>query len=100
MPTAIVHRISGDDLQMMRRKIKGQRLLKFQEFYEHYELNAEFLERVVTKGWLWIFEYDPESKRQNSNWYTKEPPLLEKAKTSKWRLKTMLIVFFDKKCYS
>ena len=54
-----------------------------------------FLENVITGDESWIFEYDPETKRQSSEWYTPGPPRLKKARTSKSKVKCMFIVFFD-----
>ncbi|GFW74558.1 mariner Mos1 transposase [Trichonephila clavipes] len=42
-----------------------------------------------------MFEYDPESKRQSCEWHTKSYPRPKKARISKSRIKTMIIVFFD-----
>lgn len=53
------------------------------------------LEKVVTCDETWIFQYDPETKRQSMHWKTQSSPRMKKARMSKSKLKAMLIVFFD-----
>jgi hypothetical protein len=43
----------------------------------------------------WVFDYDPETKRQRAEWYTKSSSRPKKARMSRSRVKTMIIVFFD-----
>ena len=43
----------------------------------------------------WIFEYDPETKRQSSEWHTSNSPCLKKARMSKSKIRSMLICFFN-----
>ncbi|KAM7298352.1 putative uncharacterized protein FLJ37770 isoform X1 [Ixodes scapularis] len=108
IPKTIVHRILTEDLQMRKvcakmvpkvltSEMKEERLLKCQELHERFETDPEFLDRVITGDETWIFEYDPESKRQSSEWHTTESPRPKKARMSKSRIKAMLIVFFDRK---
>jgi [histone H3]-lysine36 N-dimethyltransferase SETMAR len=54
-----------------------------------------FLKNVITGDESWIFEYDPETKRQSMEWHTSASPRPKKAKRSKSKIKTMLICFFD-----
>ncbi|UYV61680.1 hypothetical protein LAZ67_1005891 [Cordylochernes scorpioides] len=51
--------------------------------------------QMLTEDESWMFEYDPESKRQSCAWHTKSSPRPKKARMSKSRIKTMSIVFFD-----
>jgi hypothetical protein len=51
---------------------------------------------VITGDETWTFEYDPETKRQSTEWHTSVFPKPKKAKMSKSKVKTML-VFFDVK---
>ncbi|GFX50462.1 HTH_48 domain-containing protein [Trichonephila clavipes] len=41
-------------------------------------------------------QYDPETKRQSNEWYTRQSPRQKKARMSKSKMKEMLIVFYDK----
>ncbi|UYV64691.1 hypothetical protein LAZ67_3001672 [Cordylochernes scorpioides] len=51
--------------------------------------------QMLTGDESWMFEYDPESKRQSCAWHTKSSPRAKKARMSKSRIKMMIIVFFD-----
>lgn len=106
MSTFAVHKIVTENLQM--RKIcaklvpkvlteeqKELRISRCQELLDLIQNEPDFLNCVVTGDESWMFEYDPESKRQSSEWHTKSSPRHKKARMSKSRIKTMLIVFFD-----
>ncbi|UYV74531.1 hypothetical protein LAZ67_12000019 [Cordylochernes scorpioides] len=60
------------------------------------ENNPDFSDNVVTGDESWTFQYDPETKAQSSEWHTPASPRPKKARMSKSRVKTMLIMFFDK----
>ncbi|UYV80229.1 hypothetical protein LAZ67_18002090 [Cordylochernes scorpioides] len=106
MSTFVVHVIVTEDLQM--RKVcaklvpkvltqdqKELRVLRCQELLDLIKNEPDFLNSVVTGDESWMFEYDPESKRQSCAWHTKSSPRPKKARMSKSRIKTMIIVFFD-----
>ncbi|UYV78357.1 hypothetical protein LAZ67_16001064 [Cordylochernes scorpioides] len=106
MSTFVVHGIVTEDLQM--RKVcaklvpkvltqdqKELRVLRCQELLDLIKNEPGFLNSVVTGDESWMFEYDPESKRQSCAWHTKSSPRPKKARMSKSRIKTMIIVFFD-----
>lgn len=106
LSTFVVHGIVTEDLQM--RKIcaklvpkvltdeqKESRVSRCQELLDLIENDPDFLNSVVTGDESWMFEYDPETKRQSSEWHTKSSPRPKKARMSKSRIKSMLIVFFD-----
>ena len=59
--------------------------------------DPDFLEQVITGDETWVFEYDLETKRQSSEWHTNESPRPKKARMSKSKMKSMLIVFLDSK---
>lgn len=106
MSTFAVHGIVTENLQM--RKVcaklvpkvltedqKELRVSRCQELLDLIQNEPDFLNSVVTGDESWMFEYDPESKRQSSEWHSKSSPRPKKARMSKSRIKTMLIVFFD-----
>ena len=43
---------------------------------------------------MWVFQYDPETKRQSMQWKTMESLRPKKACMSKLKIKMMLIAFF------
>jgi len=53
------------------------------------------LDEVITGGESWVFDYDPKAKRQSAEWHMKSSPRPKKARMSRSRVKTMIIVFFD-----
>ncbi|KAL4126402.1 hypothetical protein QTP88_010624 [Uroleucon formosanum] len=65
------------------------------DILERMENERDLLKKVITCDETWIFQYDPETKRQSRHWKTSASPKLKKARMSKSKLKAMLIVFFD-----
>ena len=65
------------------------------DILQRIESDREFLSNVITGDESWIFEYDPETKRQSQEWHTSSSPRPKKARMSKSKIKTMLICFFD-----
>jgi hypothetical protein len=56
--------------------------------------DPHFRERVITGDEAWIYEYDPETKRQSKEWKHSGSPRTKKVRKSRSKIKTMLIVFF------
>src|SRR5215468_520408 len=54
-----------------------------------------FLSRVITGDESWVYGYDPETKRQSSQWKSPTSPRPKKARQVKSNLKSMIITFFD-----
>ncbi|XP_026816229.1 protein GVQW3-like [Rhopalosiphum maidis] len=84
-----VHQILTNDLEM--RKIcakmvpkilsqdqKDNRRDRCLDFLEQIENEPSFLKRVITGDESWIFEYDPETKRQSQEWHTSASPRQKK----------------------
>ena len=62
---------------------------------ERIQSNRSFLKNVITGDETWIFEDDPETKRQSKEWHTSASPRpKKKARISKSKIKSMLICFF------
>jgi histone-lysine N-methyltransferase SETMAR len=57
--------------------------------------DPHFCERVITGDEAWIYEYDPETKRQSEEWKHSGSPRTKKACKSHSKINTMLIVFSD-----
>ena len=74
---------------------KAKRLEICQDLLGRLEIEPNFLHKVITGDESWVFDYDPETKRQSEEWHTKSSPRPKKARTSRFRVKTMIIVFFD-----
>jgi len=65
------------------------------DLLECIENDKSFFKHVITGDGTWILEYDPDTKRQSSEWHTSNSPRPKKARMSKSKIKTMLICFFD-----
>jgi len=65
------------------------------DFLECIENDKTFFKHVITGDEMWIFEYDPDTKQQSSEWHTCNSPSQKKARMSKSKIKTMLICFFN-----
>ena len=74
---------------------KQQRVTVSQDIIEYLEDDPDLLGRVITGGESWIFEYDPETKRQSRQWKSPASPRPRKARMSKSKVMVMLIAFFN-----
>jgi len=54
-----------------------------------------FFNKIITEDENWCFAYDPETKRQSSEWVGETSPRPKKLKFQRSRIKTMLVFFFD-----
>ena len=57
--------------------------------------DESLLSRVITGDESWVYGYDPETKRQSSQWRSPASPRPKKAIRAKSNLKSMIITFFD-----
>jgi len=98
-----VHRILTDHLHM--RKIcaklvpknfcgaKSEPVGNLLGFAGKTQNCASFLDKVIKGYKSWVFDYDPETKRQSSEWHTKSSPRPKKARMSRSKVETMIIIF-------
>jgi hypothetical protein len=66
-----------------------------QDLRERAADDASFTSRIMTGDESWVYRYDPETKRQSSQWNSPSSLQLKKVRMSRSSMKTMLIVFFD-----
>jgi len=59
------------------------------------ERQDDIFGHVITGDERWVYQYDPETKRQSAQWKTANSPRPKKFHQSKSRVKTMLLTFFD-----
>lgn len=108
LPKSDVHRIISEDLHMRKvcaklvpkvltEEQKNLRVTICDDLCDSVESESDLMDFVITGDETWVFQYDPESKRQSSEWHTTESPRPKKARMSKSKIKTMLIVFFSSK---
>ena len=74
---------------------RQRRFTVCQDITERLEAEPDLLNSVITGDETWVFEYDPETKRQSREWKNYRSPRPMKARKSKSKIKVMLIVFFD-----
>jgi len=53
------------------------------------------MRQIITGDETWVYVYDPETKRQSSQWKSADFPRPKKARQVRSKVKVMLIVFFD-----
>jgi len=96
-----VHQILTNDLEMRKncakmvpkilsRDQKDNRRDRCLDFLEQIENDPSFLERVITVDESWIFEYDPETKRQSQEWHTSASTRQKKGRMSKSKTKSFV----------
>ena len=81
--------------KLLSEEQKSRRIQVCEEILQQLEVNPDFLSHVITGDESWIFQYDPETKRQSRQWKSPSSPRPRKARMSKSKVKVMLIVFFD-----
>jgi len=72
---------------------KANQLEICQDLLGRLEIEPNILHKVITGDESWVFDCDPETKRQSEEWRTKSSPRPKKAHMSRSRMKTMIIVF-------
>lgn len=80
----------------LTRLHKETRLRVCTELLERYESEGEhFLNKILTCDETWVHYYEPESKRQSTEWKHTSSPVRKKFKTQASAGKVMLTVFWD-----
>ncbi|UYV68160.1 hypothetical protein LAZ67_5003222 [Cordylochernes scorpioides] len=64
---------------------------------EMFNSDPHWLKYVITGDETWVYGYDPETKRQSSQWLEPGELRFKKARMIKSKLKCLLISFFDVK---
>ena len=75
-----------------------KKLFIFLHIYELQEAvrhDPNFLSRVITGDESWVYDYDPETKQQSTQWKTPSSPRPKKARQVRSNIKSMLIIFLD-----
>ncbi|GFT96320.1 histone-lysine N-methyltransferase SETMAR [Nephila pilipes] len=74
---------------------KERRIASSEDLIAAADEDPNFLKTIVTGDESWCLEYDPETKRQSSEWTSPGKGRPMKVRASKSKTKTMLLVFFD-----
>ena len=86
---------NGTKPRLLNEGQKERRVQPCQDILEQLETEPNLLKRVVTSDELWIFEYDPLTKRQSREWKSAFTPRPKKARVFKSKTKVMLIASYD-----
>ncbi len=101
-----VYRILKQDLKMVRKAAKfvPKQLTDYQKrqrqricelLLRRHELDPKFFSKVVTMDEAWIYQYDPETKVQSTQWLQKNEECPHKFLRARATGKLMLVSFFD-----
>ena len=82
-------------LRVLREDQKERRCHDSREMVELINSDPAVLDTLVTCDESWIYCYDPETKRQSSQWKHAGSPRPKKARQSKSTHKLLMIPFFD-----
>jgi hypothetical protein len=74
---------------------KSLRLQACREFSRSVDVDRSLLHSVVTSDETWCFQYDPQTKRQSTEWRLPRSPRHNKFRLQKSNNKMMLVTFFD-----
>ena len=97
-----VRKILTEDLDMRKvcAKMVPKELTEEQKSKEESQFAQDLLERqddilgrVIIGDETWVYQYDPETKRQSAQWETANSPRPKTFRQSKSRIKTMLLTF-------
>jgi histone-lysine N-methyltransferase SETMAR len=69
------------------------RVTSYQDIFVIADANKNFVNNIITGDKTWCFVFDPETKRQSSEWVGETSPQPKKLKFQRPRIKTMLIIF-------
>ncbi len=103
-----IHRILTKDLHLSLRCAKllpnvltprhiVERFTHARDMLNRTRMMPSFLKKIVTMDEAWFYQYNPETKRQASQWLTKDQPRPTHPKRTLSIKKTMLVAFFDHK---
>jgi len=90
-----MHRVAAKFVpRILTADQKQQRVNVCTELRQLASDDEMFLSRVITGDESWVYGYDPETKRQSSQWKSSMSPRPKKARQVKSKLKNMIITFF------
>jgi len=67
-----------------------------EDFLERIQSEGnDCMNSIITADESWVYQYNPETRRQSKQWIEEGGERLTKARMSRSQIKTMLICFFD-----
>ncbi|UYV79125.1 UNC5C [Cordylochernes scorpioides] len=98
LSVGLCHQIVTKDLGMIRTSLKFvPRILTEEQKEVRIDVykNMNGCKKIITGDETWVYQYDPETKRQSSQWIERGEPKPKKARFTKSKVKTLLVTFFD-----
>jgi histone-lysine N-methyltransferase SETMAR len=106
IPKTVVLRILKEDLgkrmlcvrfvpHCLTAEQREDRVTTCQDIIAMTDAHKHFFNKIIIGDQTWCFAYDPETKRQSSEWTGETSPRPKKLKFQMSRIKTILIIFFD-----
>jgi len=91
-----MHRVAAKFVpRILTADQKQQRVNVCNELRQLASDDETLLSRVITGDDSWVYGYDPETKRQSSQWQSPTSPMPKKKATQvKSNIKSMIITFF------
>jgi hypothetical protein len=80
---------------LLNNEQRDHRVQVCTELQQAVRHDPNFLSRVITGDESWVYNYDPETKQQSSQWKTPSSPWPKKARQVRSNIKTLLMIFFD-----
>ncbi|UYV84245.1 hypothetical protein LAZ67_X001654 [Cordylochernes scorpioides] len=78
--------------RILTKEEKEVRMDVCKNMVEMTRTDPEWMQKIITGDETWV--YDPETKRQSSQWIERGEPKPEKARFTKSKVKTLLVTFF------
>ena len=75
-------------------RVTSYRVTSYQDIFAIADADKNFVNNIITGDETWCFAFDPETKRQRSEWVSETSPQPKKLKFQRPHIKTMLIIFF------
>ncbi|UYV67064.1 hypothetical protein LAZ67_4003793 [Cordylochernes scorpioides] len=106
LSVGLCHQIVTKDLDMIRtsskfvpriltEEQKEVRMDVCKNMVEMTWTDPEWMQKIITGDETWMYQYEPETKRQSSQWIERGEPKPKKARFTKSKVKTLLVIFFD-----
>ncbi|UYV77610.1 hypothetical protein LAZ67_15001704 [Cordylochernes scorpioides] len=73
------------------------RLATCENMLEMTRTDPEWKDKIITGDETWVYDYDPETKRQSAEWRGQGEPRPKKSRILKSRNKVLLVAFLDNK---
>ncbi|UYV62145.1 K02A2.6-like [Cordylochernes scorpioides] len=104
LSVGLCHQIVTKDLDMIRtsskfvpqiltEEQKEVRMDVCKNMVEMTRTYPEWMQKIITGDETWVYQYDPETKRQSSQWIERGEPKPKKARFTKSKVKTLLLHF-------